>query len=58
MSVIRTIIIGRREDPAERIVNTPSECPKCYTWIAPEKKERLYVCPECGYEGQIEDWFR
>ena len=56
--MIETIIIATPKDPAESISDTPGRCPDCGTWIAPEKQERLYRCPECDYEGEIEEWYR
>ncbi len=55
--MIETIIIATPKDFSESISDAPGRCPDCGTWIEPKKKERLYECPECGYEGEIEDWF-
>jgi hypothetical protein len=55
--MIETIIIVQQRDPAEDIPETPAQCPKCYAWVDPEKQGRAYICPDCGYEGEIEEWF-
>lgn len=55
------LIIGQRSDPGEKEKVNPS-CPNCGTWINPEVDVELfgykvYLCPECGFIGEIEEWY-
>ena len=55
--MIETIIIISGRDSSGNISDAPAQCSGCGTWVEPEKQERLYKCPECDYEGEIEDWY-
>lgn len=55
--MIESLIVIQQKDPSENYSDMPGRCPKCNTWIEPEKQERLYKCPECEYEGEIESWY-
>lgn len=56
MSVIDTIIICQPREEYEAPQGV-FRCPQCGTLKKPiRKRDASYVCPECGYNGEIEDW--
>ncbi len=57
MSYKDKIIIIQKQDPMEEIREKDAQCPKCFSYEEPIRQGKVYVCPECGYVGHIEDWY-
>ena len=38
-------------------VETSRECPKCGSGKAPVNRKKYYLCPDCLFKGQVEEWY-